>query len=1167
MFDKRLLAMVPRALRYILADVGLQWVALLANVLLFIVVGQLLQAVLLGQASWSNVAGTAVTAAFAVVVRLVCQAGAQRMGLASAALAKRTVRQLVYDKLVALGPSYKERVSTSEATQLCVEGVEQLEAYFGNYLPQLFYALLASVTLFGCLAPLCTPAAIVLLCCVPLIPISIMAVMAIAKRVMGNYWSSYTDLGAMFLESIQGLTTLKVFKADARRHQVMNDTAEGFRKATMRLLTMQLNSVVIMDVFAFAGAAAGIVVMLNCYAAGDVTFGGAFAFVFLAADFFIPLRTLGSFFHTATGGMAAAERMYKILDAPEGPAGTRTIKASQADVVCKSVGYSYDGQRTVLCDVDLRAPMGSFVGVTGASGSGKSTLAGIVCGANRAYTGRVTFGGVDLRDASAESLRQTVTYVGFRSFLFAGSVRSNLLLARPKASDDELWEALRRCRIDGFVRANGGLDAPVSAEGANLSGGQRQRLAMARALLHDTPVYIFDEATSNIDADSEAAIIETIADLARTHTVIMVSHRLAALHGCDEIYVFEDGRVVQRGTHAQLAATPGAYASLWAQQEALETFGRQVREPSRADAEEAGRAQAGAPVDEDASAASATRRPAGAQARVQRGKVATMLQLVKLTRPLLPVLAAAVVLGVLGFLAAIGITVLAASGLLSLEGQACWVAAGAAGVAAVCCGVARGPLRYAEQLCNHYMAFKVLALVRDKVFAAMRRLAPAKLECKDKGDLVSLVTSDVELLEVFYAHTLSPAAIALIVSLIMLAFIGGQAPQLVPFAACAFLCVGVVVPWASSRYTADSGLAVREGVARMNTYVLDSLRGLSETLQFGAGRKSSGELSWRMDELAATERRLKGRGANAMAASGAVVLLLDVAMVLMAAALVMQGRLEFGRAVMAASAFMASFGPLLAVAALGSTLQQTLAAGSRVLDLLEEAPQTPEVVDGIDLEGFEGTALRRVNFSYADEAILTDIDLAVEPGQFVRIAGASGSGKSTLLKLLMRFWDPQHGVVEMSGHDLRHVNTASLRDTQGFMEQDTFLFADSIRENLLIAKADASDDELMGALEKAALRELVERLPQGLDTPLAELGDSLSGGERQRLGLARIFLQDAPLLLLDEPTSNLDALSEASVLRALQANRQGKTVVIVTHRASAASIADVTYSVEKGRLC
>ncbi len=1188
MFDKRLLSMVPGAMRHIVADVALQWVALLANVVLFVNVGGLLQELLEGEAAQASLAFTVLVALVCVAVRLVCQAGAQRQGLAAASLAKRSVRTLVYDKLVRLGPSYRETVATSEATQLCVEGVEQLEAYFGSYLPQLFYSLIASITLFGCLAPLCTPAAIVLLCCVPLIPVSIVAVMRIAKRVMGNYWHSYTDLGAMFLESIQGLTTLKVFGADGRRHKAMNDAAEGFRKATMRLLTMQLNSVVIMDIFAFAGAAAGIVVMLGAYGAGEVTFAGAFAFVFLAADFFIPLRTLGSFFHTATGGMAAAERMYRILDAPEPAGGTRTVTGERVGLACTGVSYSYDRQRAVLQDVDFTARGGSFVGVTGASGSGKSTLAGILTGANRAYTGTVLVGGIDLREVSAASLRQTVTYVGFRSFLFAGTVRSNLLLARPQATDEELWGALARCRIDGFVRESGGLDASVSAEGKNLSGGQRQRLAMARALLHDTPVYIFDEATSNIDADSEAAIIDVIAELARTKTVVMVSHRLAALRGCDEIYVFEAGRVVERGTHAQLVGHDGAYARLWAGQAALEDFAGKARADGAA-------ASMSRTSDEPASTADGTHEaqstghpgthgrvgpanpaspldpavPSGKAAPAtgaKRGKMRVMLELVKLTRPLLPVLACAVVLGVLGFLAAIGITVLAASALLDLEGQAFWVAAGVAGSAAVACGVARGPLRYAEQLCNHYMAFKVLALVRDKVFAAMRRLAPAKLEGKDKGDLVSLVTSDVELLEVFYAHTLSPAAIALVVSLVMLAFIGGQAPQLVPFAACAFFCVGVIVPWCSSRYTADSGLAVRGKVGQMNSFVLDGLWGLSETLQFGGQEQRARELDERMDDLARAERRLKGRGANALAASGAIVLLLDVAMVGLACALVMQGTLDFGHAVLAASAFMASFGPLLAVAALGSNLQQTLAAGSRVLDLLEEAPQTPEVTDGIELGDFEGAALHKVDFAYGGQAVLSNIDLAVRPGRIVRLAGPSGAGKSTLLKLLMRFWDPQRGVVEMSGHDLRCVNTRSLRSEQGFMEQDTFLFATSIRENLLIAKADATDAGLMAALEKAALRELVEKLPEGLDTQLAELGDSLSGGERQRLGLARVFLQDAPLLLLDEPTSNLDALSEASVLKALQDNRADKTVVIVTHRASVAQIADETYSVENGRL-
>ena len=1220
MFDKRLFSLVPGVMRHIAGNVALQWLALLANVVLFVSVGGLLQSVLAGDAAGIDLARTLLVAVVAVAVRLVCQAQATKQGLAASALAKQRVRTLVYDKLVRMGPSYRETVATSEATQLCVEGVEQLEAYFGNYLPQLFYSLIASVTLFFCLAPLCTPAAVVLLCCVPLIPISLMAVMKIAKRIMGDYWHSYTDLGALFLESIQGLTTLKVFGADEGRHRRMNEEAEKFRKATMRLLTMQLNSVIVMDIFAFAGAAAGIVVMLNSYAAGTVTFAGAFAFVFLAADFFIPLRTLGSFFHTATGGMAAAERMYRIIDAPEPACGTQAVTCASVGIECRNVSYSYDGTRTVLRDADFTARPGGFVGITGASGSGKSTLAGILTGANRSYTGSVTIGGIDLRDISAESLRDTVTYVGFRSFLFAGTVRSNLLMARPAASDVELWEALGRCRIDDFVRRSGGLDAPVSAEGTNLSGGQRQRLAMARALLHDTPVYIFDEATSNIDADSEAAIIDAVAELAHTKTVVMVSHRLAALRGCDKVYVFEAGRVVQTGTHEELASQDGPYARLWARQAELEDFSARSGEGANVQVsgqvcqagEDAGMKVveqvcqategAGAAAGEqvcrateggDANADEKTCGTAGGAASKstgvsscevggdvpsqqaaagmgatapKRGKVRIMLELVKLTRPLLGVLACAVVLGVAGFLAAIGITVLATSALLDLEGQAHWIAAGVAAAAAVVCGVARGPLRYAEQLCNHYLAFRVLALVRDKVFAAMRRLAPAKLEGKEKGDLVSLVTADIELLEVFYAHTLSPAAIALAVSIIVLVFIGLQAPQLVGFAAFGFICVGVVVPWCSSRYTATGGLELRQQVGKMNSFVLDSLRGLSETLQFGAQKQRARELDERMASLACTERKLKGRSANALAVSGAVVLTLDVAMVALAMMFVMQGTLEFGRAVMAAGTFMASFGPLLAVAALGSTLQQTLAAGSRVLDLLEEAPQTPEVTDGVDVSTFEGMAMHEVSFAYRDKKILSDIDVDIRPGRVMRIAGPSGMGKSTLLKLLMRFWDPQSGRVTISGLDLRDVNTASLRSQQGLMEQDTFLFASTIRENLLVAKADASDDELMAALEKAALRELVERLPQGLDTQLAELGDSLSGGERQRLGLARVFLQDAPLLLLDEPTSNLDALSEASVLKALQENRADKTVVIVTHRASAGAIADDTYTLSNGTL-
>ena len=481
-------------------------------------------------------------------------------------------------------------------------------------------------------------------------------------------------------------------------------------------------------------------------------------------------------------------------------------------------------------------------------------------------------------------------------------------------------------------------------------------------------------------------------------------------------------------------------------------------------------------------------------------------------------------------------------------------------------GVVRGPLRYGEQLCNHYLAFKILALVRDKVFGKMRTLAPAKLEGRDKGDLVSLLTSDVELLEVFYAHTLSPAAIALIVSLGMVAFTATLSPLLALYVAFSYAVVGIAVPWVSSKASGTGGREVRDAIGSMNAFVLDSLRGLRETLQFGRAADRAQELSNRMDSLIRVEARLKGRTAIAMAATGAAVLALDMGMLLASMHLVNYGMLDFGCAVVACAALMSSFGPVIAVANLGSTLQQTLASGARVLDVLDECPQTEEVEGGVALEGFEGAVASHVDFSYGDAKVLSDVELHVEPGQVVQIAGRSGSGKSTLLKLFMRFWDVDRGAIEVSGCDIRCVNTASLREVEGFMTQETHLFAGTVRDNLAFAKPGARDEEIMAACEKASIANFVRRLPEGLDTQVGELGDALSGGERQRLGLARMFLHDAPFVLLDEPTSNLDALNEAAVLRALSDNRAGKTVLLVSHRPSAAAIADVTYSVEHGRV-
>ena len=1177
MFDKRLLAMVPAARRHIAASVALQWIALLANIALFLLVGGFLQQMLEGRADMAAFAALGAAAACAVGVRLACQTLAQRAGLAAAAAAKRAVRQEVYDKLVRMGPAYREHVATSEAVQISVEGCEQLESYFGSYLPQLVYAVLAPITLFACLAPLSLPAAGALLVCVPLIPLSIVAVQKIAKRTMGRYWGSYTDLGGMFLESIQGLTTLKIYQADAARHAEMNREAESFRQATMRLLTMQLNSITVMDLFAFGGAAVGIAVVLFQFAGGAVTFAAAFSIVFLSAEFFIPLRTLGSFFHTAMNGMAAAERMFELLAVEEPPTGSRTVDPARAGIECRGVGYSYDGERTVLADVDFDAPSGSFIGVTGESGSGKSTLAAILTGANGRYTGEVRIGGVNMRELSRGSLAETVTVVSHRSYLFKGTVRTNLLLAKPNATDAELADALARCRLDAFVQASGGLDAPVAAEGGNLSGGQRQRLAMARALLHNSPIYVFDEATSNVDAESEEAILAFIRELAREKTVIVISHRLAALAQTDRIYVFEDGRVAEAGTHDELRSAGGVYARLWEQQEDLERFA--CAAATAPDEQQAIRALDARACESDVrarrdvrDAACVEEAPADASAlgalggMPRRTHLSVMLRLVGLTRPLVPVMVLAIVLGVAGFAAAIFLTVFAVYGLLDAAGMPHGLGFAAALIGVGVCGVARGPLRYGEQLANHYLAFRILALVRDRVFAALRRLAPAKLEGKDKGNLVSLVTSDVELLEVFYAHTLSPAAIALIASAGMTVFISCLSPALAAVAVASYALVGVVVPLVASRASGAGGREVRDGIGEMNTFVLDSLRGLAETLQFGRAAERSRELGERMDALSAAERALKGKTAFAMAATGALVIACDVAMLGVAAAQVGLGVLDFGSAALAVSALMSSFGPVIAVANLGSTLQQTLAAGERVLDLLEERPQTEEVSDGTDLSGFDGAACRRVDFSYGGERVLSNVSFSIARGQVVQVAGRSGSGKSTLLKLLMRFWDADKGTVEVSGHDVRRVNTASLRTAEGFMTQDTHLFAGTIRENLTLARPDASDAELAEAVSKAALSGLVARLPLGLDTPVGELGDTLSGGERQRIGLARVFLHDAPFVLLDEPTSNLDSLNEAAVLRALSENRTGKTIVLVSHRPGAAAFADKTYSVDRGRV-
>lgn len=549
----------------------------------------------------------------------------------------------------------------------------------------------------------------------------------------------------------------------------------------------------------------------------------------------------------------------------------------------------------------------------------------------------------------------------------------------------------------------------------------------------------------------------------------------------------------------------------------------------------------------------------------KRSGFQVMSGLIGMIKPLGGYMALAVLMGLAGHLCAAFITILGGWAVLNVLGYPTVFSLGGLFAAAVLCAVVRGFLRYAEQSCNHFIAFKLLALIRNQVFQALRRLCPAKLEGRDRGDLIVVITSDIELLEVFYAHTISPVVIAVLFCAVMCGFIGWCHPLLAFIALVAYVAVGIVVPLAVSRAGGDMGMQVRIKAGELSSFVLDSLRGLPEIQQYGAGKKRLEEMNRQTDALSGEEERQKRLSGKNTAVTNTIILLADLGMLFAAVMLCQNGSIDFAAMLTAVLALMSSFGPVVALANLGSTLQNTLAAGNRVLDILEETPVVEEIT-GKQKTDFRGAAADKVSFSYGGEQILTEVSAEFPENSVIGISGQSGSGKSTLLKLLMRFWQVDRGAVLISGRNINDVNTADLRAVEGFVTQETHLFHDSIRNNLRIAKWDATEEEMVAACKKAAIHDFIQSLPNGYDTEVGELGDTLSGGERQRIGLARAFLHDAPFLLLDEPTSNLDSLNEAVILRSLQQEREGKTIVLVSHRPSTMRITDRIYSVENGRI-
>ena len=1278
MFDKRLFQLAPGLGKLIAGKVALMWVGLLANIGFMLSLVMLLQGLLAAAdphtfscnaasasecpANLFGVPGATVApmagdlmvyVALAIVcmlVRYLATTHATRLGTEAAERVKLALRSKLYRKMVALGPSYRSRVKTSDVVQSAGEGVEQIQSFFELFLPQLFYAILAPITLFAVIAPINMPAAVTMLVCAPLIIIVTGIVSMTAARAFKKYWGRYTDMGAAFLDNLQGLETLKNFDADDRAAAEMDKKAEGFRVMTMRVLQIQLRSLTAMDIVAYGGAAAGIGVALWQYAhtaaaaAGASAAGwspvmlaahlpGAFAYlayglqylmpfgagfpltlagllliVLLSAEFFIPMRQLGSYFHVAMNGMTSTKRIFALLDTPEPAHGTATLPATagtdagtdagtkagtKADggitVSFDHVGYSYDSadsgaavQQTnsapapALTDLTFTAYPGQLTAIVGISGSGKSTAAALLAGTLTGYQGSLTLNGVKVSDLSGETLARTITLIGASSHLFAGTLRENLLMALPDdgqngeaasdAVDSRLWDALEQARIADFVRSQpDGLDMTIEPDAANLSGGQRQRIAIARALLHDSPVFVFDEATSSVDVESEELILATIRELvqSRSKTVIMITHRMANAEHADQVVVLEHGKSVETGTHAELMAAGGVYAKLFTTQADIENFGADHPQPASLTASASG------------SGAAVGAAPAAAPAEMSTFQV--IKRLLGEAKPLAGLMVAASTAGTIGHLAATFLPVFGIIAGFALAGNPVWgMSAAGAITAMIVCAVLRGLTRYVEQYLNHNVAFHLLALFRSKAFAALRRLAPAKLAGKGKGDLIAMLTTDVELLEIFFAHTISPVAIAVTTTIVYAIVAATLSPWMALALIVSHLIIGIIVPRFFATGVRNLGPAIRGAAGELDNVMLDDMRGLDEIIRFGRGEDRAQAIEDRTRALWRNHAKLSRVNGRFAGVGGLLVALLTSAAAGIAINLAGVNLYDIPALVAAFALLASSFGPTLALAALPANLTQTFASARRLFGLMDEAPAVVET--GTANSDYEGMRLDRVTFAYPgeeSEAILADFSLDVPQHGILGIQGPSGRGKSTMLKLLMRYWDPQRGQVTLSGTPLPQIDVHARRRIQAMMSQETHLFDGTIRENLFIALPESEirnggaagvlDARLREALAKASVLYLIDSLPDGLDTQVGELGDRLSEGERQRIGLARVFLRNADLVLFDEPTSRLDALNEAIILRSIHElskseqnadKGQDVAVVLVSHRESAMRVAD-----------
>ena len=1160
MIKTRLLKLLKDGRKYIYLQVVCNWLSLCCQVGIIYVIARYLREICERHFKIVSILDLrwALLAVILVLIRYLLDRSVVVASYKAGENVKFTLRKEIFKKLLRLSNTGAGKGKEAGISQLISDGVEQLEVYFGKYIPQFIYSLLAPLTLFAVLFPMNARASIVLLICVPLIPLSIVVVQKVAKRLLKRYWGVYASLGDSFLENLKGMTTLKIYGADGIKAGEMDRESETFRKITMKVLTMQLNSTAVMDIMAYGGAAVGIIYTLKDFFAGNIGILPAVMTVLLATEFFLPLRRLGSYFHIAMNGIAASDRMFELLDRPEESGGKAHFPEGSIDIEVRDLEFSYNDETKVLKGISFDLPQGDMISVSGVSGCGKSTLAAIMAGRLKGYKGSIKIGGVELRDIPEEELYRKVTMVGSDGFILKGTIRDNLKMGNPEVGEEELNLALELLKLNREF----GLDDIVAEGGSNMSGGQKQRLALARAILHDTPILIIDEATSNIDMESEERIMAVIRVISKKKTVLLISHRLSNLKPVKRVYHLKNGVIAEQGSFEELVRYGREFRGLYLTQKALERYAwdkdkeygwkKEIEEPESP--KEAGTAAEKKEEAKDVSKLSA---------------LEVMLKLLDLVKPLTPVMILAVVLGVTGFICAIAIGAIAGFGIDSYRSQievlesvgiplrlAVPIIPEGLIKALLIVSVLRGVLHYGEQFCNHFIAFKLLAIVRHRVFDALRKLCPAKLDNKDKGEVISTLTSDIEQLEVFFAHTVSPVAIATVVCLCLLAVLFDLCPPAAAVALAGFVIIGIVIPYVNGKRNEKYGAGYRKALREMNGLSLEFMEGLDEVAQYDYGTEMIAEMEQGTAELNALRYELTGGEAFVTSATGLVIELCSILMTVIFCAM---GKVNF----MTIFLVMGCFGPVAALSALSNFLTQTAECARRVLDLLAEKPQTEEVEGRSEIAFSYGIEADDVSFSYGGIVdVLNHFSAKLPKGGIVGIHGRSGSGKSTLLKLFMRFWDAEEGRIKISGADVRDINTANLRNMESYLTQDTFIFNDTIAANIAMGRPDASREDIEEAARSAALHDFIVSLPDGYDTVLGQGSKLLSGGEKQRLGLARAFLHCKDILLLDEPSSNLDAINEGMILKAIKESSGDRTVVLVSHRRSTLRVADRVIEME-----